>query len=73
MKIGSVLKAQCVYSIKCDCDRCYFGKTSRHLAEHIKEHKHNLTQRVFEEIKISQTYTMKKATKYVVKNGGSPG
>jgi hypothetical protein len=66
MKTGSVRKAQCMYSIPCDCDKCYIGETSRPLAEHIQEYKHNLTQLALEKIKISQTYAMKKATKYVV-------
>jgi hypothetical protein len=35
---------QCLYSITCDCGKCYIGETSRPLEVHIKEHKCNLTQ-----------------------------
>jgi hypothetical protein len=41
-KTGPVRDAQqtkqCVYSIQCDCGRCYIGETSRLLQVRIKEH-----------------------------------
>jgi hypothetical protein len=45
---------QCVYSIPCDCDRCYTGETSRHLEVCIKEHKHNMTQGLLAKSKLIQ-------------------
>jgi hypothetical protein len=58
MKTGLVRDAQqtkhCVYNIPCDCDRCYIGKTSRHLEVHITEHKYNLTQGLSEKSKFAQ-------------------
>jgi predicted GIY-YIG superfamily endonuclease len=45
---------QCVYSIPCDCDRCYIGKTSRPVEVRIKEHKYNLTQGLLEKSKLAQ-------------------
>jgi hypothetical protein len=48
MKTGRARDAQqtkqCVYSIPCDCGRCYIGETSRPLEVCIKEHKYDLTQ-----------------------------
>jgi hypothetical protein len=48
MKTGLVRDAQqtkqCVYSIPCDCGRCYIGETSRPSEVCTKEHKYNLTQ-----------------------------
>jgi hypothetical protein len=47
MKTGQVRVAQqteqCVFSIPCDCGRCYIGETSGPLEVRIKEHKHNLS------------------------------
>jgi hypothetical protein len=58
MQTGPVRDAQqtnqCVYSIPCDCGRCYIGETSRPLEVSIKEHKYNLTQGMFEESKLAQ-------------------
>jgi hypothetical protein len=58
MKTGPVRDAQqtkqCVYSIPCDCDRCYIGETSRPSEVCIKEHRHNLTQGLFEKSKLAQ-------------------
>jgi hypothetical protein len=45
---------QCVYSIPCDCGRCYIGETSRPLEVRIKEHKYNLTQGLLEKSKLAQ-------------------
>jgi hypothetical protein len=46
MKTGPVRDAQqrkqCVYSIPCDCGRCYIGETSGPLEVRIKEHKYIL-------------------------------
>jgi hypothetical protein len=59
MKTGPVRDAQqmkqCVYSIPCDCDRCYIGETrSRPLDVSIKEHRYNLTQGLLEKSKLAQ-------------------
>jgi predicted GIY-YIG superfamily endonuclease len=58
LKMGLVRDAQqtkqCVYSIQCDCGRCYIGETSRPLEVHIKEHKCNLTQGLLEKSKLVQ-------------------
>jgi hypothetical protein len=58
MKTGPVRDVQqtkqCVYSIPCDCGRCYIGETSRPLEVRIKEHKHNLNQGLLEESKLAQ-------------------
>jgi hypothetical protein len=45
---------QCVYSIPCDCGRCYIGATSRPLQVRIKEHNNNLTQGLLEKSELSQ-------------------
>jgi hypothetical protein len=45
---------QCVYSILCDCCRCYIGKTSKPLEVCIKEHKYNVTQGLIEKSKFAQ-------------------
>jgi predicted GIY-YIG superfamily endonuclease len=58
MKSGPVrvvhLTKHCVYSIPCDCGRCYIGETSRPLEVRIKEHKYNLTQGLLEKSKLAQ-------------------
>jgi hypothetical protein len=58
MKTGPVRDTQqtkqCVYSIPCDCGRCYISETSRPLEVHIKEHKYNLTQGLLEKSKLAQ-------------------
>jgi hypothetical protein len=43
-----------VYSILCDCGRCYFSETSRPLEVHIKGHKYNLTQGLLKKLKLDQ-------------------
>jgi hypothetical protein len=52
MKTGPIGDAQqtkqCLYNIPYDCGRCYIGETSRPLDVHIKDHKYNLTQVLFE-------------------------
>jgi hypothetical protein len=48
------LMKQCVYSIPCDCGKCYIGETSRPLEVHIKEHKYNLIQNLLEKSKLAQ-------------------
>jgi predicted GIY-YIG superfamily endonuclease len=57
MKTGPVRDAQqmkqCVYSITCDCGRCYIGETDRPLEVRIKEHKYNLTQGLLEKSKLA--------------------
>jgi predicted GIY-YIG superfamily endonuclease len=45
---------QSVYSIPCDCGRCYIGATSRLLEVRIKEHKYNLTQSLLEKSELAQ-------------------
>jgi hypothetical protein len=58
MKTGPVRDAQqtkqCLFSIPCDCDRCYIGERSRPLEVLIKEHKYNLTQSLTEKSKLVQ-------------------
>jgi hypothetical protein len=54
---------QGVYSIPCDCGRCYISETSRPLEVSIKEHKYNLTQGLPEKSKLAKMHM--KATKYV--------
>jgi hypothetical protein len=58
MKTGPVRDAQqtkqCVYSIPCDCSRCYIGETSRPLEVRIKEHNYNLPQGSLERSKLAQ-------------------
>jgi hypothetical protein len=58
MKTGPVRdaqqKKQCVYSILCECGRCYIGETSRPSDARIKEHKYNLTQGLLEKSKLAQ-------------------
>jgi hypothetical protein len=43
-----------VYSIPCDCGRCYIGETNRLLEVCIKEHKYNLTQGLLENSELAQ-------------------
>jgi hypothetical protein len=45
---------KCVYSIPCDCGRCYIGETRRPLEVRIKEHKYNLTQDMLEKSILAQ-------------------
>jgi hypothetical protein len=45
---------QCVYSIPCDCGRCYISETSGPLEVHIKEYKYNLTQGLLKKSKLAQ-------------------
>jgi hypothetical protein len=52
MKTGPVRDAQ--QTKQCDCGRCYMGETSRHLEEHIKEHKYNLIQGLLRKSKLVQ-------------------
>jgi hypothetical protein len=58
MKTGPVRDAQqtkqCVYSIPCNCDRCYIGKTRRPVEVRIKEDKYDLTQGLLEKSKLAQ-------------------
>jgi hypothetical protein len=43
-----------VYSIPCDCGRCYISEISSPLEVLIKEHKYNLTQGLLEKSKLTQ-------------------
>jgi predicted GIY-YIG superfamily endonuclease len=58
MKTGPVRDVQqmkhCVYSIPCDCGRCYIGETSRPFEVCIKEHKYCVTQGLLEKSKLAQ-------------------
>jgi hypothetical protein len=58
MKTGPVRDVQqakqCVYSIPCDCGRCYVSQTSRPSEVLIEEHKYNLTQDLVEKSKLVQ-------------------
>ncbi len=44
----------CVYSIKCSCDREYIGETKRPLSIRVKEHKENTRKGFTEQSKIAQ-------------------
>jgi hypothetical protein len=58
MKTGPVRDAQqtkrCVYSIPCDCGRCYIGETSRLLEVLIKGHKYKLIEGLLGKSKLAQ-------------------
>jgi hypothetical protein len=58
MRTGPVRDAQqtkqCMYSIPCDCGRCYIAETSTPLEVRNKEHKYNLTQGLLEKSKLAQ-------------------
>jgi hypothetical protein len=58
MKTGPLSDAQqtkqCVYSIPCDCGRCYIGETGIPLEVRIKEHKYNLTHILLAKSKLAQ-------------------
>jgi hypothetical protein len=58
MKTGSIRDVQLmkkyVYSIPCDCGRCYISETSVSLDLRIKEHKYDLTQGLLKKSKLSQ-------------------
>jgi hypothetical protein len=41
-------RAQCVYSILCDCDRSYNGEAGRLLAVWLCEHRHNFKEGLLE-------------------------
>lgn len=47
-------RRQCVYSIPCDCGKCYTGQTGRPLEFRIKNHKHNLKKCKLEKSKLAQ-------------------
>jgi hypothetical protein len=53
VRVGQKAK-QCVYSIPCDCSRCYISETSRPLEVCTKEHKYNLAQGLLEKSKLAQ-------------------
>jgi hypothetical protein len=46
--------AHCIYSISCECGRCYIGETGRPLAVRIREHKHNLNEGLLDKSKLAQ-------------------
>jgi hypothetical protein len=58
LKTGPVRDAQqteqCVYTIPCNCVRCYIGETSGPFEVRVKEHKYNLTQVLLEKSKLAQ-------------------
>jgi predicted GIY-YIG superfamily endonuclease len=58
MKTGQVRDdqqmKQCVYSIPCDCGRCYIGETRRPLEARVKEHKFNVIQGLLEGSELAQ-------------------
>jgi hypothetical protein len=41
-------KAQCVYSVSCECGRSYIGETGRPLAVKLHEYRDNLKERLLE-------------------------
>jgi hypothetical protein len=46
--------AECVYSILCECGRCYIGETGRPPFVWIREHRHNLKQGLLEKSRLAQ-------------------
>jgi predicted GIY-YIG superfamily endonuclease len=46
--------AHYVYSIPCECGRCYIGETGRSLAVRIREHRHNLKEGLLDKSKLTQ-------------------
>jgi predicted GIY-YIG superfamily endonuclease len=46
--------AHCVYSIPCECGRCYIGETGRPLAVRIRKHRHNLKEGLLDKSKLAQ-------------------
>jgi hypothetical protein len=57
----------CIYSIPCECGRCYIGETSRPLGVCLKEHQHNLKQGLLENFKLP-SMCIKKGTVSTGKN-----
>jgi hypothetical protein len=44
----------CIYSIPCECGRCYIGETGRPLGVRLKEHQLNLKQGLLQNSKLTQ-------------------
>jgi hypothetical protein len=44
----------CIYSIPCECGRCYIGETGRPLGVRLKEHQYNLKQGLLDKSKLAQ-------------------
>ena len=38
------MRSQCVYKVRCECGKLYFGETGRPLAMRLKEHKGSLNE-----------------------------
>ena len=51
---GTQVSKNCVYSVKCSCDREYIGETKRPLNVRIKEHRDNTRKGLTEKSKIAQ-------------------
>jgi predicted GIY-YIG superfamily endonuclease len=47
-------RAECVYSIPCECGRNYIGETDRPLAVRPREHTHNIKDGLLEKSKLAQ-------------------
>jgi hypothetical protein len=47
-------RAQCIYSIPCECGRSYIGETGRPLAVGLCEYRHNLKKDLLEKSKLAQ-------------------
>jgi predicted GIY-YIG superfamily endonuclease len=45
---------QCIYSIPCECGRCYTGETGRPLGIRIREHMNNLKQGLMEKSRLAK-------------------
>jgi predicted GIY-YIG superfamily endonuclease len=45
---------QCIYSIHCECGRCYIGETGRPLGIRIWEHMNNLKQGLLEKSRLAE-------------------
>jgi predicted GIY-YIG superfamily endonuclease len=45
---------QCIYSVPCECGRCYIGETGRPLVVRIREHMNNLKQGLMEKSRLAK-------------------
>jgi predicted GIY-YIG superfamily endonuclease len=45
---------KCIYSIACECGRCYIGETGRPLVVRIREHMNNLKQGLMEKSRLAK-------------------
>jgi predicted GIY-YIG superfamily endonuclease len=53
-EIDPLQKAQCIYSIPCECGSTYIGETGRPLAVRLRVHRHNLNEGLLKKSKLAQ-------------------